>query len=137
MSTLRRIASPIVRSALEPEQALVIQPRVAERSNRKYGRVWFNMVKVTFTLDDETVARIRRLAKQLVRPQSQVVRESIKEYEAHADKLSEQEARRRLAALDEFMTKFPPRPRREVEAELKEIRASRRMGWRNRPSKRA
>ena len=94
------------------------------------------MVKVTFTLDDETVARIRRLAKQLVRPQSQVVRESIKEYEAHADKLSEQEARRRLAAFDEFLAKFPPRPRREVEAELEDIQASRRTGWRTRKPKR-
>jgi len=84
------------------------------------------MVKVTFTLDDETVERLRRLAARLGRPQSQVVRESIKEYEARSDKLSEEERRRMLSVLDRIMKSTPTRPQAEVDAELREIRAARR-----------
>jgi len=90
------------------------------------------MVKVTFTLDDETVGRLRRLAARLAKPQSRVVREAIKEYDARSDKLSDEERRRMLEAFDTFVSKIPPRPRHEVEAELREIRASRREGWRER-----
>jgi predicted transcriptional regulator len=39
--------------------------------------VWHGMVKVTFTLDDETVGQLRRLAARLRR-------ESVKEYEARS-----------------------------------------------------
>jgi predicted transcriptional regulator len=46
--------------------------------------VWHGMVKVTFTLDDETVGQLRRLAARLRRPLSQIVRESVKEYEARS-----------------------------------------------------
>src|SRR5690349_14805020 len=56
------------------------------------------MIKVTFTLNDETVKRLRRLGQRLGRPQSQVVRESIKQYEAPSDKLSDEEQRRMAAA---------------------------------------
>lgn len=87
------------------------------------------MVKVTFTLDDETVGRLRRLATRLGRPQSQIVRESIKEYEARSDKLSEEERRRMLAVLDRIMKEPPTRPQAEVDAELREIRRTRRRGW--------
>ena len=57
------------------------------------------MVKVTFTLDDETVGRLRRIAARLRRPLSQIVRESVKDYETRSDKLSEEERRRMLAVL--------------------------------------
>jgi predicted transcriptional regulator len=90
------------------------------------------MVKVTFTLDDETVGRIRRLAARLRRPLSQIVRESVKDYEARSDKLSEEERRRMLAVLDEIKKAPPTRSRTEVDAELREIRAARRR-WGRRP----
>jgi hypothetical protein len=93
------------------------------------------MVKVTFTLDDETVERLRRLATRLGRPQSQVVRESIKEYEARSDKLSEEERRRMLTVLDRILKEPPTRPQSEVDAELREIRRARRRGW-SRPGER-
>lgn len=93
------------------------------------------MVKVTFTLDDETVGRLRRLSARLGRPQSQVVRESIKDYEARSDKLSDDERRRMLAVLDRAMKSVPTRPQAEVDAELREIRRSRRRGW-SRPEER-
>lgn len=90
------------------------------------------MVKVTFTLDDETVARLRRVASRLGKPQSYVVRESIKEYEARGDKLSEEERRRMLAVIDRMMQRPPTRTQAEVDAELREIRWTRRHGWRDR-----
>jgi predicted transcriptional regulator len=86
------------------------------------------MVKVTYTLDDETVQRIRRIAARLGRPQSQVVREAVKDYEARSDKLSDEERDRMLAVLDRIMKEPPTRPQVEVEAELREIRKSRRWG---------
>ena len=96
-----------------------------------YGTVWLDMVKVTFTLDDETVARLRRCATRLAKPQSQVVREAIKEYDARGDKLSPEERQRLLEAFDRLVPKIPRRPQSEVDAELREIRWTRRHGWRN------
>lgn len=84
------------------------------------------MVKVTFTLDDETVARIRRLATRLGRPQSQVVRESVKDYEARADKLTDEERQRLLAIVDRIMKAPPTRRQAEVNTELRDVRAARR-----------
>jgi predicted transcriptional regulator len=92
------------------------------------------MVKVTFTLDDETVERLKRLATRLGRPQSQVVRESIKDYEARSDKLSEDERRRLLAVLDRIRRAPPTRPQAEVDAELREIRTARRR-WARRDAR--
>jgi ribbon-helix-helix CopG family protein len=85
-----------------------------------------NMVKVTFTLDDETVARLRRTADRLAKPQSYVVRESIREYEARSTKLSDEERKRLLLAVDRMMKQPPTRPATAVDAELREIRAARR-----------
>ena len=95
--------------------------------------VWHGMVKVTFTLDDETVGRLRRLAARLHRPLSQIVRESVKDYEARSDKLSEEERQRMLSVLDEIMKSPRTRSRAEVDAELREIRAARRRGGRRTP----
>jgi predicted transcriptional regulator len=88
------------------------------------------VVKVTFTLDEETVERLRRTAARLARPQSQVVREAIRDYEARADRLGEDERRRQLDTFDALVARIPARPRGDVRAELEEIRATRRAGWR-------
>jgi predicted transcriptional regulator len=89
-----------------------------------------DMVKVTYTLDDETVQRIRRIATRLGKPQSLVVREAVKDYEARSDKLSDEERRRMLAALEELLPKVPKRAQSDVDAELAEIRRARRHGGR-------
>ncbi len=44
----------------------------------------------------------------------------------HSDKLSEDERRRMLEILDRITEAPPTRPRTEVDAELREIRAARR-----------
>ncbi len=93
------------------------------------------MVKVTFTLDGETVLRLRRIAARLSKPQSSVVREAIKEYEARSTKLSDEERARMLAVVDRMMQEPPTRTAAEVDAEIGEIRSSRRRWSRRRPGR--
>ena len=94
------------------------------------------MVKVTFTLDDQTVERLRRTASRLAKPQSYVVREAVREYEARSTKLSDEERARMLAVVDRMVQEPPTRTAAEVDAELKEIRGSRRRWARRRSSRR-
>ena len=89
--------------------------------------------KVTFTLDDETVARLRRTAADLARPQSQVVREAIRDFSERAGRLSEAERLRMLRTFDETVPQIPERPLGEVEAEIRALRAERRTGGRGGP----
>lgn len=94
------------------------------------------MVKMTFTLDDETVRRLRELAARLDRPQSYVVREAIREYSTRGSasgKLSETERARLLYIMDHLLPKLPKRPQKEADAELREIRRARRHGGRLHP----
>jgi hypothetical protein len=88
------------------------------------------MVKVTFTLDDVTVARLRRAAARLGRPQSQVVREAIRDYAARIGRLSEAERLRLLQVFDTVVPAIPDRPLHAVQAELRAIRRARRRGGR-------
>ena len=88
------------------------------------------MVKVTFTLDDETVAALEQAAQRLGRPRSAVVREAIREYGARAGRLSEEERRRMLRAIDAVSKEPSTRPRAAVERELLDIRRARRGGGR-------
>ena len=88
------------------------------------------MVKVTFTLDEGTIARLRRAAARLGRPQSQVVREAIHDYADRIGRLSEHERLEMLRVFDEVVRRIPTRPTREVDHELKGLRAARRQGGR-------
>lgn len=91
-------------------------------------------VKVTFTLDEETVARLARMATRTRRPKSAVVREAIRDYDARGDRLSESERRRKLAILHRIASEPPTRSQREVERELADLRAQRRLPGRLHPS---
>lgn len=88
------------------------------------------MVKVTYSLDEATVRRIRRAADRLGKPQSHVVREAMADYAARTDRLSEIERLRMLEALERLRAEPVTRSPSSVDAELREIRASRREGWR-------
>lgn len=88
------------------------------------------MIKVTFTLDDDTVAYLGRTAQRLGMPKSLVVREAIRVYGEQAGLLSAEERDRALAVFDDVTRHIPPRPRQEVERELAEVRAARRAGGR-------
>jgi predicted transcriptional regulator len=90
--------------------------------------------KVTFTLDAATVTRLRRAAERLSKPQSEVVREAIRDYSERVGRLSEAERLALLERFDELVARIPARPLREVEEEIETIRAARRAGGR-RPAK--
>jgi len=87
-------------------------------------------VKVTFTLDAETINRLERASERLAKPKSQVIREAVQEYYQRIGRLSESEKLRMLRVMDEMMARRPSRPDREVDAELREIRRARRSGGR-------
>ena len=92
------------------------------------------MVKVTFALEDATVAELRRAADWLRKPRSQVVREAIRDYAARVGKLSEEERVRLLKVFDTVVPAIRIRPARQVDAELREIRAARRRCGRRGPT---
>ena len=98
--------------------------------------VWSHMVKMTFTVDDDTADSLRRMAGRLKRPQSQVLREAIRYYEPHAGLLSPEERRRRVAVFDRVIDRIPDRPVEAVDEELREIRQSRRQGWKRKTARR-
>jgi hypothetical protein len=87
-------------------------------------------VKVTFTLDATTVARLREAAERLAKPKSEVVREAIHDYYERAGKLSERERLHLLQVFDQLVPQIPPRPASEVDRELRALRRARRMGGR-------
>jgi Ribbon-helix-helix protein, copG family len=90
------------------------------------------MVKVTFTLDDATVAKLRQAAARLEKPQSEVVREAIADYAERVGRLSERERRHLLGVFDRLVPTLPSRPAADVDAELAGLRAARRAGGRRR-----
>jgi hypothetical protein len=90
------------------------------------------MVKVTFTLDDVTVAQLRRTAERLAKPQSQVVREAVADYALRIGTLTERERLRLLDEFDALVPRIPFRPSGEVDREIEGIRAARRQGGRRR-----
>jgi hypothetical protein len=94
-----------------------------------YGHYGIDMGKVTFTLDDATVAESRRRAQRLGRSQSQVVREAMAEYAARADRVSERE-RLRIVGVLKALRDAPKSRGAAVDAELRELRAARRRGGR-------
>jgi Arc/MetJ-type ribon-helix-helix transcriptional regulator len=92
------------------------------------------MARVTFSLDDATVAQIRQTAARLRTPQSHVVREAVADYAARTGQLSERERQQRMSVLERLRNAKPTRPAGDVDAELKSIRASRKAGGRRNPA---
>ena len=88
---------------------------------------------MTYTLDDETVRHIRRLADRSRKPQSLVVREAIAHYVSRETTLTPDERERKLAILREIGGRLPTRSTADVDREVKDLRRARRVGWR-RPS---
>jgi len=87
-------------------------------------------VKLTFSLDTDTVDRLRLAAERLRMPQSEVVREAIAEFGARIGRLSEAERVTMLKTFDRLAPGVPSRPVEQVEAELRELRAARRRSGR-------
>jgi len=87
-------------------------------------------LKMTFSLDEATAARLNEAAVSLHKPKSEVVREAILDYAARVGRLSEAERRRLLGVFDEVVPVIPIRPEADVDAELAELREARRRGGR-------
>ena len=87
-------------------------------------------VKVTFTLDSATIARLQDAASRLALPKSEVVREAISEFHDRIGRLSERERIRLLRAFDEVVPRIPARTGADVQRELKSLREARRHGGR-------
>jgi predicted DNA-binding protein len=92
------------------------------------------MARVTFSLDEATVARIRQTAARLGKPQSHVVREAVADYAARAGRLSDGERLHALSVLQRLRDEKPTRPVADVDRELRSIRATRRAGGRRHKS---
>jgi predicted transcriptional regulator len=88
------------------------------------------MKRVTFSLNEATIAELRRTAARLQRPQSQVVREAVAEYAARTDRMSERERLHAIAAIEKLRAEPPSRSARAVETEMRTSRAARRRGGR-------
>lgn len=87
-------------------------------------------IKMTFSLDEATAARLRQTAEVLGKPKSEVVREAILDYSERKGRLSEAERRRLLSAFDQLVPAIPQRPAAEVDEEIEAIRRARRQGGR-------
>jgi hypothetical protein len=87
------------------------------------------MPKLTFSLDDETVAALRTAARRTGKAQSLIVREAIAHHTAREERLSEDDRQRLLAVLRRVGARPPTRPQADVDRELHDIRTSRRTGW--------
>ena len=85
---------------------------------------------MTFSLDEETAARLRQASETLLKPKSEIVREAIHDYAARIGKLSEAERQRMLQAFDALVTAIPDGPAAETDAELERVRRARRDGGR-------
>ena len=103
----------------------------------QYGMSMAKALKMTFTLDEDTVMRIDRTALRLNIPKSAVVRDAVAEYAARAGRLSEQERLRMLKVFDDVIERIPLRPARTADAELTAIRHARRKGGRRTTSSKA
>lgn len=90
------------------------------------------MARVTFSLDEATIDRIRQTAARLGKAQSHVVREAVAEYAERAGRLSDAERLHALGVLERLRASKPTRPAADVDLELRALRAARRAGGRRR-----
>jgi predicted transcriptional regulator len=88
------------------------------------------MARVTFSLDDATVAQIRQTAARLRRPQSHVVRDAVADYATRTDRLSERERHHLMGVLERLRDAKSTRSATNVDAELRSLRTARRAGGR-------
>ena len=88
------------------------------------------LAKVTFTLDQATVALLEDAAARLSLPKSRVVREAVLEFHDRIGRLNPRERAEMLRAFDELVPRIPVRSGAAVERELAELRRARRAGGR-------
>ena len=92
--------------------------------------------KVTFTLDDASLTRLKDASARLSLPKSEIVREAIMEFYDRIGSLSERERATLLRSFDDLVPRIPLRSVVETESEISQIRNSRRAGGRATSAKR-
>ncbi|HVH55559.1 MAG TPA: ribbon-helix-helix protein, CopG family [Vicinamibacterales bacterium] len=92
------------------------------------------MAKLTFSLDDETVAALKKAAERSRKPQSLIVREAIAEYTSRDERLAPEERERLIGVLRRIKSRPRGGSQADVDRELREVRRSRREGW-SRPAR--
>lgn len=94
------------------------------------------MVKVTFSVDEDTVRQIRRLAARTRKSQSTIVREAIALYAVAPEdvRIPEEERDRQLRILRTIRAEGASRSVEEADAELRELREARQGPRRAHPS---
>ena len=81
------------------------------------------MTRVTFALDEATVALIKQTAARLRKTQSHIVREAVADYAARADRLRESERlQQRIGILERLKKTAPTHHAAAVTAELRSLR---------------
>jgi predicted transcriptional regulator len=91
-------------------------------------------IKVTFTLDEQTIRRLENSARRARKPKSAVVREAIADYHARIGRLSEAERLRLLTAIDQIASRpVPQRAASDVDDEIAAVRQARRGSGRRHP----
>ena len=87
------------------------------------------MPKLTFSLDDATVQKLRQVSERTRKPQSLIVREAIAQFAEREELLAPEERERLLGVLRTIRGRPATRSAPAVREELQEIRRSRRAGW--------
>lgn len=82
-------------------------------------------VKMTFSLDEATAARLDDAATTLHKPKSEIVRDAIGDFADRMGQLTEAERIRLLGVFDQVVTEIPDGPVEAVESELRDIRRAR------------
>jgi hypothetical protein len=90
-------------------------------------------LKATFTFDEITMRHLTNASVQLKKPKSEIVRDAINQYHSRLDRLTDEEIATKLRIIDELGPLITPRPRAEIDRELREIRRARRHGGRRTP----
>lgn len=83
--------------------------------------------KVTFTLDEATIAQLDDAAARLRKPKCEIVREAIHDDNLHIGRMSDAERVHNLRVLDELLPTIRLRRQAETTKELAEIREARRQ----------
>jgi hypothetical protein len=86
--------------------------------------------KVTFTLDEPTIRRLRLASERLNKSKSEIVRDAIADFHEGIGRLSETERQRQLRVIRDLVPSIPLRPLKDVQNEIAEIRSARQSGGR-------
>jgi metal-responsive CopG/Arc/MetJ family transcriptional regulator len=90
-------------------------------------------VRITIQIDEATLASVDQDAARLSKSRSELLRHTVESRYPNRGPVSEAERLRMIKIVKEMMSRPPTRTQADADRELRELRESRRRGWR-RPS---